>query len=96
VAGAVGGGIAAGAAVAAAAAAVAALIWFLVVLVIAMRRARNAFYGAYAQQRELQWQHHSIVPAATPLLRRCDTRRADEAFSGHFPADSMASWRSTP
>jgi hypothetical protein len=85
VAGAVGGGIAAGAAVAAAATAAAALIWFLVVLIIAMRRARNAFYAAYAQQRGLQWQHHASVPAATPLLRRGDTRRVDEGFVGTLP-----------
>jgi hypothetical protein len=83
--GGVAGGIAAGAAVAAAGAAVALLIWFLVVLVMAMGRARRAFYAAYAQQRGLQWQHHSSIPQATPLLRRGDTRRADESFSGTLP-----------
>jgi hypothetical protein len=82
---AVGGGIAAGAAVAAGAAAAAALFWFLTVLGVAIRRANNAFYAAYAQQRGLQWQHHSSVPAATPLLRRGDTRRVDESFAGNLP-----------
>jgi hypothetical protein len=81
----VAGWIAAGAAVAAGAAAAAALLWFLIVLVIAMRRARNAFWGAYAKQRGLSWQHRSGVPPATPLLRRGDTRRADEAFTGKLP-----------
>jgi hypothetical protein len=83
--GAVGGGIAAGAAIAAAAAGAALLIWFLVVLIVAARRARNAFYAAYAQQRGLQWQHHAGIPQATPLLRRGDERRADEAFTGQLP-----------
>ena len=83
---AVGAGIALGGAFAAVAAGAVLLFWFLVVLVIAMHRARQAFYGAYAQERGLSWGHDSSIPAATPLLRRGDTRRADEAFSGKLPS----------
>jgi hypothetical protein len=79
------GGIAVGAAIAAAAAAAAALFWFLTVLGVAYRRAHNAFYAAYAQERGLSWQHDSAVPQATPLLRRGDTRRVDESFTGTLP-----------
>jgi hypothetical protein len=79
------GGVAVGAAVGAGAAAAAALIWFLTVLGIAYRRAHNAFYAAYAQQRGLTWEHHSMAPASTPLLRRGDTRRVDESFMGTLP-----------
>jgi hypothetical protein len=79
------GAVAVGAAVGAGAAAAAALIWFLTVLGIAYRRAHNAFYAAYAQQRGLTWEHHSMAPASTPLLRRGDTRRVDESFMGTLP-----------
>jgi hypothetical protein len=79
------GGIAAGAAVGAGAAAAAALFWFLTVLGVAIRRANNAFYAAYAEQRGLSWQHDATLPPATPLLRRGDTRRVDEAFTGALP-----------
>jgi hypothetical protein len=79
------GAIAAGGAVGAAAAAAAALFWFLTVLGVAYRRAHNAFYAAYAQERGLTWQHNSAVPPATPLLRRGDTRRIDESFTGSLP-----------
>jgi hypothetical protein len=79
------GVIAVGAAVGAGAAAAAALFWFLTVLGVAYRRAHNAFYAAYAQERGLNWQHHSPVPAATPLLRRGDARRVDESFTGTLP-----------
>ncbi len=79
------GAIAVSAAVGAAAAAAAALFWFLTVLGVAYSRAHKAFYGAYAQQRGLSWQHDSAVPAATPLLRRGDTRRIDESFTGSLP-----------
>jgi hypothetical protein len=72
---AVGGGAAAGA----------ALVWFLTVLGVAYNRAHKAFYAAYAQERGLTWQHDSSVPAATPLLRRGDTRRVDESFTGTLP-----------
>jgi hypothetical protein len=79
------GAIAVGAAIGAAAAAAAALFWFLTVLGVAYRRAHNAFYAAYAQERGLNWQQHSAVPPATPLLRRGDTRRVDESFTGTLP-----------
>lgn len=79
------GAIAAGGAVGAAAAGGIALLWFLVVLVVAMRRARNAFCAEYADQRKLRWEHRGDVPPSTPLLRRGDTRRADEAFTGKLP-----------
>jgi hypothetical protein len=81
------GAIVVGAGVGAAAAAAAALFWFLTVLGVAYRRAQRAFYAAYAQQRGLSWQHDSAVPAATPLLRRGDTRRVDESFTGKLPGD---------
>jgi hypothetical protein len=77
--------IAIGGAVAAIAVAAVALIWFVVVLVLARSRAQSEFYGAYAQQRGLQWAHDTSVPAATPLLRRGEVRRADEAFTGDLP-----------
>ena len=79
------GALAVSAAVGAAAAAAAALFWFLTVLGVAYSRAHKAFYGAYAQQRGLSWQHDSAVPAATPLLRRGDTRRIDQSFTGSLP-----------
>jgi hypothetical protein len=79
------GAIAVGAAVGAIAVGAVALIWFLIVLAISMQRARGAFCAAYAEQRGLSWQHHSAVPPATPLLRRGDVRRADEAFTGKLP-----------
>jgi hypothetical protein len=50
---AIAGGIAAGGTVALIAAAGAALFWFLTVLGVAIRRAQNAFYAAYAEQRGL-------------------------------------------
>jgi hypothetical protein len=83
----VAGAIAVGAAIGAIAVAAVALIWFLIVLAIAMQRARSDFCAAYAQQRGLSWQHHTSVPQATPLLRRGDERRADEAFTGKLPGD---------
>jgi len=79
------GAIGVSAAVGAGAAAAAALFWFLTVLGVAYSRAHSAFYAAYAQQRGLSWQHDSAVPAATPLLRRGDTRRVDESFTGSLP-----------
>lgn len=79
------GGIAVSGAVGAAAAGAAALFWFLTCLGVAYQRAHKAFYSAYAQQRGLRWQRDSAVPAATPLLRRGDTRRIDEAFTGILP-----------
>ena len=82
---AVAGGIAAGGTVAAIAAAGAALFWFLTVLGVAINRANNAFYAAYAKERGLQWQRNGSIPAATPLLRRGDTRRANEMFMGSLP-----------
>ena len=81
----VGGAIAAGAAVGAAAAGAVALFWFLTVLGVAIRRANNAFYEAYAEQRGLRWEHNGVVPPSTPLLRRGDTRRVDEMFAGTLP-----------
>jgi hypothetical protein len=81
----VAGAIASGGTVAAIAAAAAALFWFLTVLGVAMNRAHNAFYAAYAEQRGLSWQRDSSAPAATPLLRRGDTRRVDESFVGTLP-----------
>jgi hypothetical protein len=82
---AIAGGIAAGGAVAAIAAAGAALFWFLTVLGVSINRAQKAFYAAYAEQRGLSWQRDSAVSPATPLLRRGDTRRVDESFTGTLP-----------
>jgi hypothetical protein len=82
---AVAGAIAAGGTVALLAAGGAALFWFLTVLGVAIRRAHNAFYAAYAEQRGLQWDRQAAVPPATPLLRRGDTRRVDEMFVGKLP-----------
>jgi hypothetical protein len=76
--------IASGVAIAAALGAV-ALVALLVVITVAMRRARAAFCAAFAEQRGLTWQRRAGVPPATPLLRRGDTRRADEAFTGKLP-----------
>jgi hypothetical protein len=82
---AIAGGIAAGGTVALIAAAGAALFWFLTVLGVAIRRAQNAFYAAYAEQRGLRWERQATLPPATPLLRRGDTRRVDEMFAGELP-----------
>jgi hypothetical protein len=82
---AIAGGIAAGGTVAIAAGAGAALLWFLTVLGVAINRANKAFYGAYAEQRGLQWQRDGTVPPATPLLRRGDTRRVNEMWAGTLP-----------
>jgi hypothetical protein len=79
------GAVLASPAVGAAAAGGAALIWFLTVLGVAINRANNAFYAAYAQQRGLQWQRNGMVPGSTPLLRRGDTRRVDEMWVGQLP-----------
>jgi hypothetical protein len=68
-----------------AAAAAVFLLWLLIVLYLGMRKARQEFYAAYAQQHGLQWSHAGAIPPATPLLRRGDVRRADEAFSGTLP-----------
>jgi hypothetical protein len=61
------------------------ITWFAIDLMIASSRAHRDFYAAYAQQRGLQWNHDSSIPPATPLLRRGDTRQADEAFTGDLP-----------
>src|SRR5262249_42474361 len=61
------------------------LLWFVIVLAVASSRAHRDFYAAYAQQRGLQWAQDSSVPAATPLLRRGDTRKADDTFTGRLP-----------
>ncbi len=81
----VAGAIAVGPGVGAAAAAAAAIFWFLTVLGVAINRANNAFYAAYAEQRSLQWQRNGTIPPSTPLLRRGDTRRVDEMFAGTLP-----------
>ena len=81
----IGVGIAAGVGIGAAAAAGAALLWFLTVLGVSINRANNAFYAAYAQQRDLRWQRGATVPPSTPLLRRGDTRQANEMFTGALP-----------
>jgi hypothetical protein len=78
-------GIAGGGVAAAAAAGGIFVLWLLVVVYIGMRRARQEFYGAYAKEHGLQWSHNGAIPPATPLLRRGDTRRADEMFSGTLP-----------
>jgi hypothetical protein len=86
--GAIAGGIAANWwAVAALVAGVGVIVWFAIDLVVASQRAHRDFYAAYAQQRGLQWAHHTSIPPATPLLRRGDERRADEAFSGALPGN---------
>ena len=79
------GAVAVSAAIGVAAAAGAAIFWFLTVLGVAYSRAHNAFYAAYAEKRGLTWQHDSAVPPATPLLRRGDTRRIDQSFTGTLP-----------
>jgi hypothetical protein len=81
----VGGAIAAGGAVGAAAAAAVFVLWLMICAVVGMSRAKSAFYASYAKERGLQWTSGGMVPAATPLLRRGDTRRADQAFSGTLP-----------
>jgi hypothetical protein len=78
-------GVASAIVVSAIAVGVVVVLWFLTVLGIAMNRAHNAFYAAYAQERGLTWQRDSAVPHATPLLRRGDSRRIDESFTGTLP-----------
>jgi hypothetical protein len=79
------GAIALSPVVGAAAAGAAVLFWFLTVLGVSIRRAQQAFYAAYAEQRGLRWEHNAAVPQSTPLLRRGDTRRVDEMFVGQLP-----------
>jgi len=61
------------------------VLWLLIVLTVGMRSARQDFYAAYAQERKLEWTDDKPVPPSTPLLRRGDSRRLDEAFSGDLP-----------
>jgi hypothetical protein len=82
---AVGGTIAVSAAVGAAAAAAVFVLWLLVVIVIGVDRAKQSFYAAYARERALQWTRGGAIPTSTPLLRRGDTRRADDSFTGNLP-----------
>jgi hypothetical protein len=77
--------VALGPALGAAAAGAVALLWFLIVAVVSMGRAKDAFYAAYAEQRGLRWNGSGGISAATPLLRRGDTRRADASFTGELP-----------
>ena len=79
------GTVAAGSTVGAAAAGAVFLVWLLVVLVVGMGKAKAAFYEAYAQERGLRWASDGAIPPATELLRRGDTRRADESFTGRLP-----------
>jgi hypothetical protein len=66
-------------------AALVALIVALVAIVVVKSRARTAFFASYAQERNLTRQTNAPLPAATSLLRRGDSRHADEALTGKLP-----------
>ena len=82
---AIGGSIALGAPGAAGGAGLVLLLWLLIVAVEAGGRAREEFFGAYASERGLRWSRRQGLPAATPLLRMGDSRRADELLTGTLP-----------
>lgn len=51
----------------------------------APRRAREAFYEAYAEERGLARQDRGELPALTPLLQRGAARYAERSMSGVLP-----------
>jgi hypothetical protein len=60
------------------------LIALLVVLAIADSRAADAFFDAYAQERGMELNGRSPLPAVTPLLQKGDDRYAERSLSGPF------------
>jgi len=82
---AVGGSIALGTPGAAGGAGLVLVLWLMITAVVAHGRARTEFFSAYAAERGLQWTRRGSVPAATELLRRGDSRRADEHLRGKLP-----------
>ncbi len=78
--GALGGVI--GPAIGGAALVIAILIGVVIVFAIADSQAADAFFQAYAQQRDLVLGGRGPLPAATPLLRKGDDRYAERTLSG--------------
>jgi hypothetical protein len=60
------------------------LLALLVVLVIADLRAADSFFAAYAQERGMELNGRSPLPAVTPLLQKGDERYAERSLSGPF------------
>jgi len=58
------------------------LIGLLVVWLVADSRAEEAFFDAYAAARGLSRQSSGDLKACTPLLRKGDSREANEIFTG--------------
>jgi hypothetical protein len=62
------------------------LLALIVVFVIANNQAREDFYNAYANGRQLtRLSGRSDLPPLTPLLRKGDKRYADQRFNGVLP-----------
>jgi hypothetical protein len=82
----VGGTLAAGALVGLAVAAVAALLVFLIVFVMASSRAQEDFFSSYATARGLNRNAgQTMLPPTTPLLRKGDSRYAEQVMHGTLP-----------
>jgi hypothetical protein len=79
---AIGGAVAAGPILGLVAAVVVLLIAVAIVFAIADSKAAESFYGLYAQQRGLALGGRTMLPPATPLLRKGDDRYAEHTFSG--------------
>jgi hypothetical protein len=58
------------------------LLALLVVLVVADSRAADSFFAAYAQERGMELNGRSPLPAVTPLLEKGDDRYAERSLSG--------------
>jgi hypothetical protein len=80
------GSAAAGIAVGAAALAATALLVVLIVFLVANSKAKQDFFRAFADGRNLRWtEGKSNLPPLTPLLRRGDKRYAEQRFDGVLP-----------
>lgn len=63
------------------------LIGVLIVWLIADHRAEEAFFDAYAEGRGLTRQSSGDLERCTPLLRKGDSREANEIFTGPLAED---------
>ncbi len=80
------GTLAAGALVGLAVAAVGALLVFLIVYVMASSRAQEDFFSSYAKARGLNRNAgQAMLPPTTPLLRKGDSRHAEQVMHGTLP-----------
>ena len=61
---------------------VGALVTLLVVFILADSESEKAFFQHYAEERGMTYAERGSLPAATPLLRKGDERRAKDVLSG--------------